>query len=115
MTGVQTCALPISPVKEYDIFGLLHYNDGSPVEARKFQNLQRRLIDHFEGLTFFPQANQGFWKMGNVTYRDEIVIYRALASRVRRARKFLAQLKERLKKQFDQEEILIIERDIRTL
>ena len=102
-------------MKEYDIFVPLRYNDGSPVEARKFQDLHKRLLEHFEGLTFFPQTNQGFWKMGNVVYRDEIVIYRALASRVRRARLFLARLKKRLREEFKQEEILIIERDVRTL
>jgi hypothetical protein len=37
------------------------------------------LLERFEGLTFFPQPNEGFWRMGDVTYRDEIVIYRVLA------------------------------------
>jgi hypothetical protein len=51
-------------VKEYDIFLPLRYNDGKPIEADKFQALQKELLDRFEGLTFFPQANQGFWKLG---------------------------------------------------
>ena len=33
----------------------LNYNDGSPVEAEKFQDLQKVLLDRFEGVTFFPQ------------------------------------------------------------
>ena len=102
-------------MKEYDLFIPLCYNDGSPVEPRKFQELQKRLLDHFDGLTFFPQVNEGFWKMASVTYRDEIVIYRVLASRVRTARHFLSQLKEDLKKEFRQEEILIVEREVETL
>jgi hypothetical protein len=60
-------------VREYDIFVPLYYNDGAPIEAEKFQLLQPTLLDEFEGLTFFPQPNTGFWKMANVTYRDEIV------------------------------------------
>ncbi len=37
-------------VKEYDIFVPLFYNDGRPVEAVKFQQLQEVLLDRFEGL-----------------------------------------------------------------
>jgi hypothetical protein len=66
-------------------------------------------------LTFFPQPNQGFWKMGDVTYRDEIVIYRVLASKPRTARRFLVRLKQDLKRDLRQEEILIVERTVGTL
>ena len=102
-------------MKEYDIFLPLRYNDGNPIESEKFQALQKELLDRFDGLTFFPQANQGFWKLGNVTYRDEIIIYRVLASDSRRARRFLRLLKEQLKSEFAQEEILIVERDVNAL
>jgi len=80
-------------VKEYDIFLPLYYNDGKPVEARKFQKLQEALLAQFHGLTFFPQPNQGFWQMGEVTYRDEIVIYRVITTKAAAARRFLGRLK----------------------
>jgi hypothetical protein len=67
-------------VKEYDVFVPLNYNDGRRVEGEKLQRLQEELLNRFQGLTFFPQPNTGFWKMGDVTYRDEIVIYRVIAS-----------------------------------
>ena len=102
-------------MKEYDIFLPLRYNDGSLVEIVKFQELQKQLLDRFEGITYFPQVNQGFWKLGDVTYRDEIVIYRVLATDSRRARRFLRSLKEQLKADFAQEEILIVERDVDAL
>ena len=102
-------------MKEYDLFIPTTYNDGSPIEPKKFRNLQRRLLKQFEGLTFFPQPNEGFWKMGDVTYRDAIVIYRVLSSKRRAARRFLSRLKEKLKKDLRQEEILIVERDVGTL
>jgi hypothetical protein len=38
-----------------------------------------------------------------------------LADRTRAARRFLAQLKERLKRELKQEEILIVERDVDTI
>jgi hypothetical protein len=102
-------------VKEYDIFLPLRYNDGTPIELIKFQDLQAQLLANFAGLTYFPQANQGFWKLGEVTYRDEIVIYRVLASDSRRARSCLRSLKEELLATFAQEAILIVERDVNTL
>jgi len=102
-------------VQEYDLFIPLFYNDGTPIESAKFQDLQVRLLDEFGGLTFFPQPNQGIWRMGEVTYRDEIVIYRVLAARPRVARRFLTRLKAELKKSLRQEAILIVERTVGTV
>ena len=102
-------------MKEYDLFIPLRYNDGKPIEAAKFQILQARLLEYFNGVTFFPQPNQGLWKMGDVTYTDEIVIYRVVARNVRSSRQFLKRLKEELKTIFRQEEIFIIEREVQTL
>ncbi len=101
-------------MKEYDLFVPLYYNDGSPVEAEKLLELKKHLLNQFD-LTFFPQANEGFWRMGGVTYRDEIVIFRILAADAPDARRFLSHLKEDLKREFSQEEILIVERDVETL
>lgn len=102
-------------MKEYDLFVPLKYNDGTPIETDKFQDLQDRLLERFGGLTFFPQPNQGFWKMAGVTYRDEIVVYRVLATETQSARRFLTELKERLMGQLGQEDFLIVERDVTTL
>ncbi len=102
-------------MKEYDIFVPLYFNDGSPVEAEKFQQLQERLLDRFGGLTFFPQPNKGLWRMAGVTYRDEIVIYRVIGPAAEEARAFLAKLKQWLKAEFDQQEILIVERAVEML
>ena len=102
-------------MKEYDIYIPLNYNDGTPIEARKYQDLQRRLLNHFGGVTFFPQPNKGLWKMADITYRDEIVIYRVIAPDALKARQILKELKERLKAELEQEEILMVERDVETL
>jgi len=102
-------------VKEYEIFLPLYYNDGTPIDTAFIPALRIRLLERFDGVTFFPQPNQGYWRMGDVTYRDEIVIFRIVAANQRTARRFLQQLKEELKRDLEQEEILIIERDVRTL
>jgi hypothetical protein len=102
-------------VKEYDLFIPLYYNDGRQVEPQRFQDLQTELLAQFGGLTFFPQPNEGFWTLAGMTYRDEIVIYRVLTSNQQEARRFLSDLKERLRQEFQQEDILIVERDVETL
>ena len=102
-------------MKEYDIFVPLYYNDGTPIQPAKFQYLQALLLERFEGLTYFPQPNHGFWKFGNMTYRDEIVIYRVISQNPANSRAFLTTLKEHLKTAFQQEELLIIEREISLL
>ena len=63
-------------------------------------------------MTYFPQANHGFWKFGDITYRDEIVIYRVISQDSAASREYLGKLKEHLKAEFQQMEILIIERDV---
>jgi hypothetical protein len=102
-------------VKEYDLFVPLYYNDGRQIELQKLQDLQQQLLDQFGGLTFFPQPAEGFWTMAGITYRDEIVIYRVITSDAQEARRFLSAVKERLKETLQQEEILIVERDVETL
>ena len=99
------------PVKEYELYVPLSYNDGTPVDPKILMQLRERLLAEFGGLTFFPQPNEGFWTFGGVTYRDEIVVYRVLSDRVRVARRFFRELKEELKRKLKQEEILIVEKD----
>lgn len=102
-------------MNEYDIFLPLRLNDGTDVDPRRLEALKRRLLDEFGGVTYFPQPNEGLWRMGDVVYQDEIVIFRVLAEKRKRTRRILADLKEELKESFQQEEILIIERDVKTL
>jgi hypothetical protein len=102
-------------MKEYDLFVPLYDNDGRPIETEKLQQLRDTLLDHFGGLTAFPQPNKGFWRMGNATYRDEVVIYRVVAADARESREFLVRLKRRLEEELKQENLLIIQRDIETL
>jgi hypothetical protein len=102
-------------VKEYELYVPLAYNDGSPVEPRKIDWIGERLLERFGGCTFFPQRNEGMWRMGSVTFRDEIVIFRVLTDKVRLARRFFRALKTELKEELHQEEILIVEKDAEVL
>ncbi|MBI4613500.1 MAG: hypothetical protein HY720_07820 [Planctomycetes bacterium] len=97
-------------MREYDLYVPLTYNDGTPIEPEKLGRLKDRLLDAFGGLTFFPQRSEGHWKVGDVAFRDEIVILRVLTADQARARRFFRSLKEELKRELRQEEILIVEK-----
>lgn len=101
-------------MKEYDVFVPL-YHEGQPVEPGKFQAIQKRLLAEFGGCSFFPQANEGFWKMGDVSYRDEVVVYRVVGREVRSARRFMKTFKEYLKKELKQADVYIAEREVEIL
>jgi hypothetical protein len=59
-------------VNEYDIFVPLNYNDGSAIEVDKFKDLQKRLLDEFDGVTFFhsPMKGYGGWAMSCIKTRS---------------------------------------------
>jgi hypothetical protein len=50
--------------------------------------------------------------MGQVTFQDEIVIYRVISDKPGKSRRFLSHLKSWMLKEFKQEEILIVGRKI---
>jgi hypothetical protein len=100
---------------EYDLYLPLRYNDGRPIEPEIIARIKEELHQQFGGLTFFPQQTEGIWKIGTVTFREEIVIIRVVAEETRAARKRFQELKEELKKKLKQEEVLIVERKVEIL
>jgi hypothetical protein len=102
-------------MREFEIYVPLHYNDGSAIETEKLVALRQRLFEFFGGLTDTRQQNSGLWKVGNVVFRDEIVIFRVLAVKQHPARAFLMSLKAELERELRQQEILIVERKVEVL
>jgi hypothetical protein len=103
------------PVKEYELYVPLTHNDGRAVDPKQIERIGERLLEEFGGVTYFPQPNEGSWRMGHVTFRDQIVIFRVLTGDVRAARRFFRRLKAELKADLEQEEILIVEKDAEAL
>ena len=85
-------------MKEYELYIPIFYNDRRPVEAEKLASLQEILLAQFGGVTYLRSCDLPRH------YID-----------VARARRFFELLKQQLKRELDQEEILIVERDVRTL
>lgn len=102
-------------MKEYDLYVPSHYNDGRIIERERIDLLKRRLTDQFGGLTHFPQENEGFWKVGRVTFRDKIMILRVLSAEAEKANAFFIELKQHLQKEWEQEDVLIVSREVEAL
>ena len=102
-------------VREYELYVPLCRNDGQPTDPAKLANLKRQLVNEFGGLTHFPQENEGLWKVGHHTFRDRVVILRVLANDVDRAEQVFFRLKDELKRQWEQKDVLIVARDVTLL
>jgi hypothetical protein len=102
-------------MREYEIYVPLQDNEGRPIDSGQLQRLKRRLVEEFGGLTHFPQENEGMWKVGTVTFRDRIVILRVLADDTVGAEKFFAALKQDLKTEWHQGDVLIVAREVTAL
>jgi inorganic pyrophosphatase len=102
----------VTPMMEYELYVPLHHNDGRPVDPEKLRDLKKRLVDEFGGLTHLRQENDGFWKIGEHTFRDRIEILRVLANENDHVREYFADLKEHLKREWNQRHFLIVSRQV---
>lgn len=105
----------ISLMLEYELYVPLHYNDGRPIDPEKLRSLKKRLVDQFGGLTHFQQVNEGFWKIGDHTFRDRVEILRVLVNDEGAARKYFTQLKADLTREWEQQDFLIVTRQVSAL
>ena len=99
-------------MKEYEVYVPLRQNDGKRIAREKIDQLKKRLVKRFGGLTHFPQKNEGVWKIGRATFRDEIVLLRVLADEKPAVTNFFKKLKQELQRDLKQQEILIIKRHV---
>jgi hypothetical protein len=102
----------VTPMLEYELYVPLHHNDGRPVDQQMLRDLKKRLVDEFGGLTHLRQENDGFWKIGEHTFRDRIEILRVLANDNEHVRQYFGELKEYLKRQWNQQHFLIVSRQV---
>jgi hypothetical protein len=102
----------IRPIRSIEIDLPLDYNNGRPIPESKYLSLQEELLNRFGGVTSvqrqFPL--QGAWKSGTEIYHDRVVVFSVMDFRDQsqlECLRYLERLKSRLKKKFDQLEILI--------
>jgi hypothetical protein len=100
------------PIRSIDIYLPLDYNDGRPIPELKYLSLQQELLHRFGGVTSLQRQFplQGIWKTETDVYHDRVVIFSVMDFRNEtqlQALRYFEKLKARLKKRFDQLEILI--------
>ena len=104
-------------IRGIEIYLPLDYNDGEPIPVSKFVTLEDELLRRFGGVTSLQRQFplQGAWRSGAEIYYDEVVVFSAMDFREEthlESLRYLKRLKERLKKKFDQLEILITVADM---
>jgi hypothetical protein len=100
------------PIRGIDIYLPLDYNDGRPIPDSKFRGVEHALLERFGGVTVVQRTFplQEVWRAEEQVYSDRVVVFTAMdyrgGSQLDSIR-YLERLKTRLKKKFDQLEILI--------
>ena len=84
---------------------------GEPVSTEWFDNFLQELTDRFGGATSFVRApGQGLWRSDGTTERDTIAVIEVMAAKL--APEFWRSLRERLKRELSQEEVVIRAQEI---
>jgi hypothetical protein len=97
-------------MREYEIYLPTTHNDGAPVDPRKILDIKRALAKAFGGYTHLNHRSEGVWRMGGVTFHDEITIVRVLDDGS--ARFDMAAFKKSIENALQQETVLIISREV---
>jgi hypothetical protein len=89
----------------------LTYNDGTPIEAEKFDQTAEELCERFGGVTQDTVGITGTWKYGGTRYRDELFRIR-IDTNDPSANAFLQSQKAIWKERFQQIDIWITAHEI---
>jgi hypothetical protein len=105
------------PIRCIDIYLPLDYNDNRPIPEGKFISFQQELLNRFGGVTSvqrqFPL--QGIWRTGKAIYHDRVVVFSVMdfqGTTQLECLRYLKLLKDRLKRKFDQLDVLITVADL---
>jgi hypothetical protein len=103
----------MAAMQEYEIYLPTTLDDGTPVEAAKIQGIKDSLVKAFGGYTHLNQRSEGAWRMGGVTFHDEVTIVRVLDDGS--AHFDMTAFKKSIETALQQEAVLIISRQVAAL
>jgi hypothetical protein len=97
-------------MREFEIYLPMTMNDGAPVDGGVIQGIKDQLVKAFGGYTHFHHRSEGAWRMGGVTFRDEVTIVRVLDDG---STDFaMPAFKKTIEAALKQEDVLIISRQV---
>jgi hypothetical protein len=100
------------PIRSIDIYLPLDFNDGRPIPESRYVALQQELLSRFGGVTSLQRQFplQGLWRSGEQVFQDRVVVFTVMNFRAENEfqnLRYLERLKSRMKRKFDQLEVLI--------
>ena len=98
---------------EFDIYLPSQGGDRVHVSREMIEQVKADLREQFGGYTHFTSRNEGAWKSGSVTFYDEVTILRVLSESD--SLEEMRELKERLQRLLEQEQILVIGRTVEVI
>ena len=102
-------------MRRYEILLPLRFNDGSPVPDALVGEILIAIRERFGAASFETQTIRGIWQHEGEVYRDDLVRVFADVADSFENRAWFLQLKERLKRDFDQFDIWMITHPIEVL
>jgi len=100
-------------MREFDIYLPTTLQDGAPIDPELIREIKSTLVNAFGGYTHFTHRNEGAWRIGNVTFRDEITVIRVLDDG--RAHFDMVDFKRQLERRLQQSSILIVARTVHAI
>ena len=87
---------------------------GQRFERALFEQLEKELTARFGGLTAYPRAPAtGLWDEQGQTIREQVVVYEVMVESLELA--WWAMLRQRLERQFEQDELVVRAQEIQRL
>lgn len=100
-------------MQEFEIYLPTTSNRGVPVDGAKIQRIKDTLFRAFGGYTHLDHRFEGAWRMGDVTFYDEVTIVRVLDDGS--VNFDMATFKRSIEADLEQEAVLIIAREVRAV
>jgi len=97
-------------MREFEIYLPMTMNNGTPVDGAEIQGIKDKLAKAFGGYTHLNHRSEGAWRMGGVTFRDEVTIVRVLDDGSVDFN--MPAFKKSMEVALKQEAVLIISRDV---
>jgi hypothetical protein len=101
------------PMQEFEIYLPTKHNDGTDVDPAEIARIKATLSKAFGGYTHLNQRSEGAWRMGGVTFRDEVTIVRVLDDGT--SGFDMDAFRRELERSLQQDRVLIVARDVRTI